>query len=79
MQLGRDRPSNLRLGPGYATPAIAQMHRAVAQRALDREPIEARAEQRFPEIALEAVLEEVGGAVEIGPDAKRLNWAVLLV
>ena len=39
------------------------MRRAVAQRGLDREPIETRAEQRFPEIALEAVLEELGGAV----------------
>ena len=39
------------------------MHRALAQRGLDREPIEARSEQRFPEIALEAFLEEVGGAV----------------
>jgi hypothetical protein len=50
VQLGRDRPSNLRFGSGYATHAVAQMRRAVAQRGLDREPIEARAEQRFPEV-----------------------------
>ena len=33
------------LAPGYATHAVAQMGRAVAQRGLDREPVEARAEQ----------------------------------
>jgi hypothetical protein len=42
---------------------MPEVRRAVAQRGLDREPIEPRAEQRFPEIAPEAVLEEIGGAV----------------
>src|SRR5207344_1548854 len=57
---GLNRPPNCRLGHGYATHAVAQMRRAVAQRGLDREPIEVLAEQRFPEIALETALEEVG-------------------
>jgi hypothetical protein len=63
VRLGRGRPSNLRLRPGYATHAVTQMHRAVAQRGLNCEPIEPRAEQRFPEVALEALLEQVAGAV----------------
>ena len=63
VQLGLDRPSNFRLGSGYPTHVVAQMRRAVIQRGLDRQPIEPRAEQRFPEIAPETVLEEVSGAV----------------
>ena len=63
VQLRLDRPSNLRLGSGYPTHVVAQMRRAVIQRGLDRQPIELRAEQRFPEIAPETVLEEVSGAV----------------
>ena len=63
MQFGLDRSSNRRLGSGYSTHAVAQVHRAVAQRGLNREAIEPRAEQRFPEVAPEALLEEVGGAV----------------
>jgi len=61
VQLGRDRL--LRLRPGYATHAVTQMRRAVAQRGLDRKPIEARAEHRFPQIAPEALFQEVSGAV----------------
>ena len=62
------RDHRLLAGPGLAGLAgaadgVAQMRRPVAQRGLHREPVEARAEQRFPEIALEAVLEEIGGAV----------------
>jgi hypothetical protein len=57
------RPSHRRPGSGYPTHAVAQMRRTVAQRGLDCEPIEPRAEQRFPEIAPETVLEEVGGTV----------------
>ena len=38
------------------------MRRPIGQRGLDRQPIDAGAEQRLPEIALEAVLQEIGRA-----------------
>src|SRR5512133_3743263 len=41
---------------------VLQMRRPIGQRGLDRQPIDAGAEQRLPEIALEAVLQEIGRA-----------------
>src|SRR3974390_2143506 len=58
------------LGSSRATNAVVEMRRLIAQRSLDRQSIETRAEQRFPEIALKPFLEQVGGTVS--PRGERL-------
>src|SRR5262249_9717846 len=50
--------------------AIVEMRGLIAQRSLNRQSIQTAAEQRFPEIALEPVIEQVGGA--ISPRGARL-------
>ena len=51
------------LGPSCTANAVVQMGRLIAQRRLYRQSIETGAKQGLPEIALEAIFEQVGGAV----------------
>src|SRR5215469_6457228 len=60
----------LGLWPSNPTNTVVEMRRLIAQRSLDRQSIETTAEQRFPEIALKTVIEQVGGA--ISPRGARL-------
>ena len=61
--LATDLAHTGRLRFGDAADGVLQMRRPIGQRGLlDRQPIDAGAEQRLPEIALEAVLQEIGRA-----------------
>ena len=42
-----------------AADGVLQMRRPIGQRGLDRQTVDAGAEQRLPEIALEAILQEI--------------------
>ena len=60
--LATDLARTGRLRVGDAADGVLQMRRPIGQRGLDRQPVDAGAEQRLPEIALEAVLQEIGRA-----------------
>src|SRR5262245_39106764 len=56
-------PLAYRLGSAWAADGVAQMCGAVAQRGLHGQTVDGGAEHRFPKISLEAVLQQIGGAV----------------